>query len=331
MVADGPDRPAGEASGGRAGWRTPLLFRRRFLRACTAIFAAASAGKTGSGSMARAARTARPVVPRNGDGRLKWLAFYGQTADETLLSAYDVAVLDPMFQGDLARVGTDGTRLCSYLSLGEIRRADPLFERLDTACLLEENAAWPGTWRVDVRQAAWKTLVLSEMLPAIAARGFTGLMLDTLDTPPWLEQIDPVANRGMRQASIDLVRSIRVCFPDMLIIVNRGYAILPDILPVVDAVLAESLLTTPDPGGGGFHWNTPGDVVAQMSLLAPARAFTPPLPILSLDYWDLTDAAGVREIYRRQRALGHLPYVATPLLGEIVPEPTGCEGSRGGN
>ena len=56
----------------------------------------------------------------------------------------------------------------------------------------------------------------------------------------------------------------------------------------------------------------------------PAREQTPSLPILSLDYWDPADAAGVREIYRRQRALGHLPYVATPLLGEQLLNPPLC-------
>ncbi len=330
-LATNPNLPAGKRTGGRAWRQKPLLLRRRFLRACTAILAASLTGSMGAGSKVFAARATRPVVLRDADGQLKWLAFYGQTADETVLSGYDLVVLDPMFQGDLARVGAGGTRLCAYLSLGEIRRADPFFEGLDTACLLEENPAWPGTWRVDVRQAAWEKVVLHEMLPAITAHGFTGLMLDTLDTPPWLEQIDPIANRGMRQASIDLVRAIRDMFPDMLIIVNRGYAILPDILPVVDAILAESLLTSPDPAANGFHWNTPGDIAAQMSLLAPVKASTPPLPILSLDYWDPADAAGVQEIYRRQRALGHLPYVTTPLLSEIIPEPAGGEGSREGN
>jgi hypothetical protein len=127
----------------------------------------------------------------------------------------------------------------------------------------------------------------------------------------------------MRQASIDLVQAIRRSSPDMLIIVNRGYALLPDILRIVDAVLVESLLTTPDPDGNGFHWNRPDEIATQLALLAPARDSTPALPILSLDYWDPADAAGVKDIYRRQRALGHLPYVTTPLLGAITPEPIG--------
>lgn len=296
------------------------LPRRRFSRDCAVLLATAAAA-AGIWSTRRAAGTTRPGMLRERDGRLKWLAFYGQSADEAALSAYDLVVLDPMFQGDLTQISAGGGRLCAYLSLGEVRQGDESFERLDPACLLQGNPAWPGTWRVDVRQAAWSDFVLRERLPAIRAHGFTGLMLDTLDTPPWLEQINPVANRGMGQASIELVRAIRHACPDMLIVVNRGYAILSDLCPVVDAVLAESLLTSPDPGGG-FRWNLPSDVETQLALLMPAREARPPLPVLSLDYWDPADAAGLREIYRRQRALGHRPYVATPLLGDIIPEPS---------
>lgn len=317
--AAGGHDASGDGRNGLAG-QPGLLPRRGFSRGCAVLLATAAAA-VGIGSTTGAAEATRPGMPTERDGRLKWLAFYGQSADEAALSAYDLVVLDPMFQGDLARIGAGGS-LCAYFSVGEVRRGDESFERLDPACLLQENPAWPGTWRVDVRQAAWKDFVLNERLPAIRARGFTGLMLDTLDTPPWLEQIDPVANRGMSQASIELVRAIRHACPDMFLVVNRGYATLPHLRPMVDAVLAESLLTSPDPAGG-FRWNSPSDVEVQLALLAPASEAKPPLPILSLDYWDPADAAGLREIYRRQRALGHRPYVATPLLGDIVPEPSG--------
>ena len=306
------------AATGPAGQRT-LLSRRGFARGGTVLLATAAVADIRPPGVARAAW---PGMLREPDGRLKWLAFYGQSADEAALATYGLVVLDPLFQGDLARVGAGGTRLCAYLSVGEVRRGDEFFESLDPACLLQENPAWPGTWRVDVRHAAWRDFILREKLPAIRARGFTGVMLDTLDTPPWLELVDPVGNRGMRQASIELVQAIRHACPDMLIVVNRGYAILPQLCPFVDAVLAESLLTSPDPGGG-FRWNSPDDVNVQLALLAPARDARPPLLILSLDYWDPADAAGLGEIYRRQLALGHQPYVATPLLDTITPGPGG--------
>jgi uncharacterized protein (TIGR01370 family) len=249
---------------------------------------------------------------------VKWIAFYGQTANEQVLASYDIVVLDPMFKGSILAVAKAGARLYGYLSLGETRTTDTFYERIDRAALLDENPAWPNTRQVDVRQRAWKDLVIGEMIPAIAAKGFTGLMLDTLDTPPYLEQANPRSNRGMTQAAEDLVKAIREAHPDMAVIMNRGYALLPRVTGAVDAIIAESLLTTTDERSG-YVWNDGVLVTQQLSLLSPARDRG--LPILSLDYWEPSDTRTVNKIYTRQRSLGHHPYVATRTLDRIFPEP----------
>lgn len=297
------------ASGGEGAGKVTL--RRTIFKACATLIAASAVWVRGS-----AAGKAAP------EQRLKWIAFYGQTADEWVLSSYDVVVLDPMFKGSIPAVADAGARVCAYLSLGEIRISDTFYDRVDRAALLEENPAWPGTRRIDVRQRSWKELICGEVIPFIAAKGFTGLLLDTLDTPPYLEQLDPNGKRGMRQAAVDLVVAIHNSYPNMLVIVNRGYALLPSVIDSIDGIVAESLLTTVDQRrGGGFKWNGPSDVALQLSLLANATQGRTRLPILSLDYWDPEDAATIREMYLRQRQLGHHPYVATRMLDRIIPEP----------
>ena len=136
---------------------------------------------------------------------MRWLAFYGATADESVLAIYDIVVLDSAFQGSISRVADAGARVCGYLSLGEIRTSDSLLMYLDPAALLPENPDWPGTRRVDIRDPSWRSLVIDRRLPSLVSQGFTGVMLDTLDTPPYLEQLDPVRYRGMREAAIALV------------------------------------------------------------------------------------------------------------------------------
>jgi hypothetical protein len=106
----------------------------------------------------------------------------------------------------------------------------------------------------------------------------------------------------------------------MMFIVNRGYALLPKLVQKIDAVVAESLLAAPDPQTGGFAWVDSREVKTQLALLSPAAHRRPPLPILSLDYWDPNDPRTIEEIYRRERELEHHPYVATRLLDKIVPE-----------
>ncbi len=253
--------------------------------------------------------------------RFRWVAFYGETADEQVLADYDLVVLDRAFRGSKAAITRHGARLFGYLSLGEINTADSFFPQLDPHAVLEPNPAWPATRRIDIRQPAWRQLVLGRIIPAIVAQGFAGLLLDTLDTPAHLEQQDPVGKRGMRQAAVELVRAIRRGYPGLTLIMNRGYDLLPTLAPSVDALMSESLITTGD--AEGYRWNSEAEIAQHLALIARAAHRRPPLPILSLDYWQPKDLTGIRQIYQRERDLGHLPYVATRLLETVIAEPAG--------
>jgi uncharacterized protein (TIGR01370 family) len=298
-----------QSSGGRSPLMTGGRTRRAFLAATAGLLSAATGASNASGAGVSSIRNS-----------IRWLAFYGVVADEAILAAYDIVVLDGGFEGAISRIAGGGTRVCGYLSLGEIRTSDRWFPLLDRAALLPENPDWPGTRRVDVRHPSWRSLVLDRQIPALVSQGFSGLMFDTLDTPPYLEQLDPDRYHGMREAAIGLVESIRVRWPEMTLIMNRGYALLPKVVDKIDAVIAESLMTSPEQGTGRFTWVESGQVELQLTMLNPATRRLPPLPILSLDYWDPDDTETVAEIYRRERKLGHHPYVATRSLDRIVPE-----------
>jgi hypothetical protein len=88
------------------------------------------------------------------ENSIRWLVFYGMTAQESILATYDIVVLDPGFQGSISRIADAGTPVCGYLSLGEIRTSDPFLTFVDPAALLSENPDWPGTRRVDIRVVA---------------------------------------------------------------------------------------------------------------------------------------------------------------------------------
>ena len=252
-------------------------------------------------------------------GSFRWLVFYGESADDAALAGYDIIILDPGYRGSIPKIVARGARVCGYLSLSEIRTSDPLFGALDPSVLLESNPEWPGTRRVDIRNPSWRSFILEIAIPSIAAAGFDGLMFDTLDTSAYLEATDPVRYRGMRAAAIELVGVIRERCPNMMLIMNRGYELLPQLVQKIDALIVESLLTIPDQRGG-FMFADPIEVKREIALLKPATQRQPPLPVLSLDYWDPDDVKTITEIYRRERDLGHHPYVAARLLDRIVPE-----------
>jgi len=253
---------------------------------------------------------------------LAWTLFYGEDLEPAAFEGFDLVVLDPGFKSPLTPMRDLGTEVLGYLSLGEIKRTSPLFAQLDDPdLLLGENPNWPDTVLCDVRRPAWRALILDVAIPALLERGFSGLFFDTLDTPPHLEQTDPERYAGMRSAAIDLVRTIRRRHPDRMLLMNRGYALLPELIGQVDGVVAESLLTTYDVPANGYRWTEPRELDPHRQALRPLAEAEPPVPILSLDYWDAEDSATIREIYTRERALGHRPYVGQILLDRVLREP----------
>jgi hypothetical protein len=148
-------------------------------------------------------------------------------------------------------------------------------------------------------------------------------MLDTIDSPLYLAWNQPEQYGDLYQATVELVKAIRTKYPDIILMVNRGFevgskrSILPDIAREIDFVLAESTLTQVDKPS--FY--SPEMQQNTQQILAAAKAANPNLHILSLDYWDIQDVQSVKKIYQTQRQNGYIPLVSLPALDMLSAEP----------
>jgi uncharacterized protein (TIGR01370 family) len=252
----------------------------------------------------------------------RWAVYYGADAPADAFADYRLVVFDSDRHPDIEPIVARRAQALGYLSIGEVHRSRSYFAEVEREGLLVyENPNWPGAFAVDVRDARWRKRVVDELVPAILARGFQGVFLDTADTAIDLERRDRTKFAGATLATIDLVKAIRNRHPGIPIVLNRGYEILPAVEGAIDMVLAESLVTDWD-----FQNKTPrlapADLhAAQVEMLSAARRRKPALRVLALEYWTPDDAAKLREIYARVRALGFAPYVATVALDRVVPEP----------
>lgn len=272
---------------------------------------------------ARAVARDAPRAARSIPAGAAWSVYYGSTAPPDTFAPYTVVVLDPNYPFPLTDLTARGATTLGYVSVGEFsttgRFAAALTER---SALVSENPNWPGSFVADLRQPSWRRYIVETVTPQVVGQGFTGLFLDTLDSALHLETLDSERYRGMRQAAASLVASIRARHGDIPIMMNRGYPILGEVAPFIDAVLAESLVTTYDFATRRYAFVSDDTMAGHAALLNPARASCPPLPIFSLDYWDPDDLQAIKAIYARERAMGHTPYVATILLDRVLPEPS---------
>jgi polysaccharide biosynthesis protein PelA len=252
----------------------------------------------------------------------RWVVCYSDRPSPFDLARYDVVVLDPDRRPNLGPMVDRNRTILGYLSLTQMGRERTQFRALaDAGVVLGEHPIWKGAHYLDFRRPEWTRVVIEEIVPRALSAGFSGLFLDTLDDAEFLERQDPVKFKGMRAAAIQLVHAIRHHFPAIVLMANRGYAVMPEIAGSIDMVLGESVLATFDPDTRAYRLVAPRDVEWQVNALRAARAVNPRLKIFTLDYWDPSDRQGIRRLYETQRRNGFIPYVSTPMLDTVVQEP----------
>lgn len=251
----------------------------------------------------------------------RWAVCYGDCPNPSDLAVHDLVVLDADRHPPLDDLHARRRTVLAYISLTELGKGRDVFPELQAAgVLLDEHPVWADAHYVDFRRPEWTRTVLDVLIPRALASGFDGLFLDTLDDAEFLEGKDPARFGGMRAAVVSLVHDIRRRYPDIVLMANRGYAVVPQIAEVIDVLLGESVVTTFDAKTHAYARMSASDVEWQTTALMNARALNPRLRLFTLDYWDPADAAGVRDIYREERARGFVPYVSTPMLDRVVLE-----------
>lgn len=273
------------------------------------------------GAMLTAILTALPTSTA-ARAEVPWVVYYADKEPPAAFEPYSLVVLDSEHHPPLRPLKDRGKVLLGYISLGEVESHRPWFETVKGWGILSaENPNWPGSFYVDVRDRRWVELVVAELVPALLRRGFDGVFLDTLDNPPHLERTDPKTYAGMTDGAARLVRAIRHNHPGIRIMQNRAYEILPQTAGAIDYALGESVVAGWDFQAGAAHLQPPENTRFQVEALIEAKRLNPALELMSLDYWDPKDAAGVAKLYAAERANGFSPYVSTVELDRVLPEP----------
>jgi polysaccharide biosynthesis protein PelA len=247
--------------------------------------------------------------------------YYARTAPTEQLQRYNLLVLDNENHGPLRPLLTPARTVLGYLSVGEVGNHRSYFSAArEEGLLLMENENWKGSFMVDLRLSGWRKRVVDELVPSILAQGFDGLFLDTLDNAGHLERVDPVRFAGMKTAAVALVRELRERFPDAVIMLNRGYDLLDEAAPHIDAVLGESVYASYDFAAKEYRLVPEPLYRQQLEILTGAKRRAPHLAVYTLDYWNPEDRVGRRKIYEVQRSNGFVPYVATIELDRLIEE-----------
>jgi polysaccharide biosynthesis protein PelA len=165
--------------------------------------------------------------------------YYGYAKVEQLWQ-YDAVVLHPGAHSseELQSLHHVNTITLAYLSMGEdASNEDKSGEskpwwKASQSGQAQQNSEF-GSYIVDPAHPEWQTRVLENARTSLAM-GFQGLFLDTLDSSDEADQL----------ALAKLVMRLRATFPQIALVLNRGFKVLSRVAPIVDGALFEGLSTT---------------------------------------------------------------------------------------
>jgi TolB protein len=180
------------------------------------------------------------------------------------LERFDVTAIEPYslpnrdFVGELKKAGA---QVLAYVSIGEadnerrywtdwkpgertpdnpsiprttVTAKDPMF--------IGPDPGWEGSYFVDASNRTWQDIILNQEIPYILWLGggsFDGLMLDLVDVVDEYEG-KPGEDR-MRKGMVELFKAIHEKYPDLQLVPNRGFRILPEMAPYIDAFKFEEM------------------------------------------------------------------------------------------
>nr|WP_279343778.1 bifunctional glycoside hydrolase 114/ polysaccharide deacetylase family protein [Variovorax terrae] len=250
-------------------------------------------------------------------GTLGTFAFYyGRDIPWEALGAFDVAVVEPGHVGPTGwahRLNPD-TTVAAYVSVGEVHPTRPYFAQLRPEWKLGENRAW-GSVVVDQAAPGWSAFYLAQVVRPLWQQGYRAFFLDTLDSFQLVAKT-PQAQQRQVAGLAALVQEIKRAYPDARLILNRGFEILPQVHGQVDAVVAESLFQGWDAERKEYREVTAEDRDWLLAQLRKCRDEYR-LPVVAIDYVPPENRALARETARRIKALGIVPWVATPELDNL--------------
>ncbi len=240
--------------------------------------------------------------------------FYGVNPPWGELQAFDLVVVDPGHVPNPAAPGLRHTRLAAYVALGEVQPSRDYAAKIPKAWLMGENKDW-GSRLIDQSRPEWPRFFTDSVIAPLWNQGYRSFFLDTLDSYHLFAKTPE--QRAVQEAGmVAVLRAVKQRYPDIRLIFNRGFEILPLTNKLVDMVVVESLFQGFDAGKGKYKVVPPQDrdwLLGQLKRVKDDYR----LPVVVIDYVPAGERELARKTAKRIIELGFIPWVTTPDLTSL--------------
>ena len=239
--------------------------------------------------------------------------FYGKQPPLLELCMYDLVVVDPKAQFNPHDCEAVSLPL-AYVSVGEVAKDATDLKNIPPTWVIGTNHAWNDNKIIDQSNLAWQSYFIDQHITPLWSKGYRGFFLDTLDSYQLAIQ-DPLLQDKQKKGLIHLIQQIKHRYPDAKIILNRGFHLLPEVRPQIDAVVIESLYHAWNQGMQHYELTS---IAAQQFLFKEiTRLKQLQLPIIVIDYIPPKEQDKAPVLYAQIAQQGLTPWITDKQLSSF--------------
>lgn len=205
------------------------------------------------------------------------------------------------------------TLVFGYFSMGEVAPGHRYLSSIVAQrnhIVIARDKDW-GSEIVDPRSPIWQRFFLDTVIPDYRRRGFSGIYLDTIDSPLIVEKMHPQRFPGIRDALIRMLTEAHRRYPDFPIIVNRALWLLPAVAKSIQGVVFEDFCREYYFRKKGYDFVPEKVIRRDNAFVRIARVLNANLTVMTLDYGTANDIGPMRHCFAEARRRGYHPYFTT--------------------
>lgn len=253
---------------------------------------------------------------------VKWGICLSYKIDLEIAKNFDILVCDGQNPPDLAPLLEAKKPLYAYTNIAQALKFYPYYQQaVDAQLILMPNPFNPEGSFLDLNNPKWQEFMCSTLIPTLVKKGFTGLFLEGLDIPIYIEDSEGYQYKGMKDSAVKLIQAIRGHFPELKLWINRGFQLADQIGSVIDGIVGEGIYSFYDWNKKSYEKRTEGDIQWQVQNMQKLCQKFQQIQPYSIDFADPKDTETIKALYESERKNGFNPYVAPKGFAELMKEP----------
>jgi uncharacterized protein (TIGR01370 family) len=242
--------------------------------------------------------------------------YYANNPPVEMLSQFERVIVeaDNIEADELTQIRKQGSNVFAYASIGEVSATRSWYGQIKKEWILGKNVAWDSDV-MDLSNPEWQEFLISTVITPLWDKGYRGLFLDTLDSFK-LFAVSEEKNANKTTELQNFLKRVKKQYPELKLIANRGFEIIPHIAKQLDAVAAESLYASWDNVHKKYTKTSPKNQKWLLKQLVSIKK-NYGLDIIIIDYVPPKQRQYAHEISKKIQDQGFIPWVSTPELNYL--------------